>query len=194
MNELGNFILQILLRQDMPITSKQLSLLSDASINTVRKEIDFINEEIEPYGFKITSKKSIGHEIEIMDEQKASPILRQWKYFFERSDYADLRSSKQAYYISQRLFAENEMVTIDKLAQELSFLPIDVKKELRGIKKGLAYFHLTLVNSHQKGLFIKGNEWDKRQCLLYQHKTYRLFQHIEKTEEEGTWNGSTLVK
>ena len=77
MNEIDRKILDILLEEKKPVSSRGLALRCDVSINTIRKEIGIFNEEVKGRGFCIASKTAVGHYLEIWDHRLAEPYIRE---------------------------------------------------------------------------------------------------------------------
>ena len=85
LNDLDRKILNILIEERRPVSSKGLALRCDASINTVRKEISLINEEMSCYGFRIESKSALGHYLNIFDRKLAEPYIQKQHNLYKRN-------------------------------------------------------------------------------------------------------------
>lgn len=180
-NELDKRILQVLLEEKAPIPSKSLALRCDASINTVRKEISIINETVEYYGFRIESKTSVGHYLMIYNYKLAEPYINRLRYLYKRNRHLQNQNSSRVQYLTRRCLCAPAYLTPESLCDELYCSRSTLQRDLEKVRRNLEPFDLRLVNRRGgDGLHVEGNEWNLRQCLIYQHKVYRL-----EMEENG---------
>ena len=56
LNHLDRKILKYIMEEKHPVSNKELALSCNVAINTIRKEIALINEEMEKHGVSIASK------------------------------------------------------------------------------------------------------------------------------------------
>lgn len=75
LNHLDRKILKYIMEEKHPVSNKELALSCNVAINTIRKEIALINEEMEKHGVSIASKTSVGNYLEIADRTLAGPYL-----------------------------------------------------------------------------------------------------------------------
>lgn len=80
LNDLDRKILKIVSEEAKPISSKELALLCNASVNTVRKEIGIINGIVEHYGFRNEARRSSGHSLIMFDRERAVPYIERLRY------------------------------------------------------------------------------------------------------------------
>ncbi len=174
LTELDRSILYTILDSAAPKTNREISLQCGVTVNTVRKEITLINEELEDHGFHILSKAAVGNSIEIFDEIKADPYIARIRELFRRSRRMDLSFSMQVYYLTRRCLCDSGNLTVESLCRELYCSSSTILKDLNAVREILAGFHLALRNRKGGyGLTVEGKEWDIRQCLIFQHKIYR---------------------
>ena len=90
MTETGRLILSYLLAQDnTSISSRHLADLCNLSLSTIRNEINWLNDELLPYGIHIDSKQSQGCKLVVDDERLSGQPFEQLKY--------DLKLETKAY-------------------------------------------------------------------------------------------------
>ena len=173
LDQLDEKILRILLEKSEPVSSKELSLQCKISINLVRKEIALINEKVNGHGFHIESKTSIGHYIVIDDPELSNHFIERLRYLYKRNNYFLNDYSFQTHYLIRKILCSSESISIESLSTELFCSHSTLMRALGKVKDILASFDLQLV-TRKGGVQIKGNEWNIRQCLIYQHKIYML--------------------
>lgn len=176
LNELDRKILEIILAAEESVSSKELARKCDVAINTIRNEIRLINTDAASHGFQIMSKASKGHYIEIIDPKLALSHLNRLRYHLKRNRFAEVTYPPQVYYLTRRFLSAGQGLTLERLCQELYCSKTVLMKDLRQVKAILSDYDLTLKKKRGgQGLFVAGNEWNIRQCLIAQHKIYHIF-------------------
>lgn len=175
LTDLDKVILETLLGAQAPVASKELAQKCGVAINTVRKEIAIINREVAPHGIQIRSKTSQGHTVEITDPKAAQHYVGNLLYHLKRSRLAGMTWSSRVYYLARRILSCEHGVSTEVLCQELFCSQGALNRDLRQVKECLAEYGITLTNRRGGyGLRAEGNEWNIRQCLIYQHKVYQI--------------------
>lgn len=184
MNEWNTSILRMLFKEKRPIPGKELAMRCDMAINTLRKEIDCINETMEKHGFHIASKLSAGYYVEIVDYEEAVPYMERLQYLMERNLRIGGRRSSRVSYLMRRCLCANEDLTVEGLCDELYCSRSTLLRDLNKVEQELKEFGLILKSRKGGyGFSVEGSEWDLRQCLIYQHKVYILsLEEMEKKE------------
>lgn len=176
LNELDQKILKILLEEEKPVSGKMLALLCDVSINTIRKEVGMINEEVKGAGFCIESKTSLGYYPKITDEKLAEPYMEQFRYLYKRNQRMQNKLSERVQHLIRVCLCSGGHLTVESLCDELYCSKSTILRDLEQVKRYLDDFGLRLVNwrGGAYSLYVEGNEWDIRQCLIRQKKIYNL--------------------
>lgn len=176
LTELDHKILQTVFEEGEPISSKKLAMRCGVAVNTVRKEIALLNQEIEKQGLRIEMKSSVGAYPVILDTERALPYVNQLRILYVRSLHLEKQYSAQVYALARRcLCAAGNGLTVEKLCDEFFSSRSTILRELGDVREILERFHLQLRNRRSKlGLTVEGSEWDIRQCLVLQHKVYMI--------------------
>lgn len=174
LKELDRKILRILLDRRAPVSSKELALLCGVSVNTMRKEIGLINEALEAEGFYIALDTSSGCYVKVTDEVQANASMIKWQYLLNRAEHMREQDDSYILYLIRRCLSANGNLTVESLCEELYCSRSTLMRNLDEVKKSLGRFRLTLRNRRGHGITVEGSEWDLRQCLIYQHKIYKL--------------------
>ncbi|MGN1054822.1 MAG: helix-turn-helix domain-containing protein, partial [Erysipelotrichaceae bacterium] len=143
------------------------------SINTLRKEIAIINDYLEQYGCQIETRISVGYSLLIIDEAVAIPFIRQFTKDIDRFGYLDISDSKKENYIIRRVLCSNTTVSVDALIDKLFCSKSTILRLIEKTRSYLNRFNLEIKVKRNSGLYIEGNEWNKRMCLINQHKIYK---------------------
>ncbi len=182
-NELDRKILKTILEAKKPVPNKDLALRCDAAINTIRKEIMIINEEAQKHGFCIASKTSVGNYIEMTNPDVAIPYLEWLRDRYKRNQRMDNHYPPRIYYLARRCLCSTGNLSIEGLCQELYCSRGSLLRDLDKVKQILQRYDLALKTRRGKqGLVVEGNEWNLRQCLVYQHKIWK--NQIEEEEHK----------
>lgn len=172
MNELDIKILLAIIDSDSYISSALLSSLCNASISTIRQEIDIINTYLQNYKCHIEAKASLGYMIVIEDNEIAIKFIINFQKDARRFKYMNFSYLSSAYFIIRKLLTTSSIVTIENISDEIFKSKSTVLRILDSVKDILAKYNLQLISKRNIGLFIVGNEWDKRICLINQHKVF----------------------
>ncbi len=173
---LGMKILREVIISNQPVSTSDLSVQLDCAINTIRKEVLYINDVIREYGIEIGSKSSIGLYVEILDNSTGKEYLESLKKKFDRFERMHAKYNTNTYFLVRYLLAKNGKVSITDLCDLLYCSRSKIAKELNLVKDELKMFHLQLVNKRKDGyLYIEGREFDIRQCMIYNHKIKTVY-------------------
>lgn len=180
-SELDKKILQKVITADTFLSGTYLSHLCNVSINTVRKEIDIINDFLKSHGCRIETRIAMGYSFVIENQRLARPFIEQLLIDIRRFCYLNLAEQSKTYTIIRRLLSASGYVTIDTLTEELYCSKSTVLRNLDRVKEVLIPFHLELRARRNYGLYLEGREWDRRMALIWQHK---IFIHLMEADRQ----------
>lgn len=184
-SETGRLILSYLLAQDnASISSRHLADLCNLSLSTIRNEINWLNEELVPYGVHIDAKQSQGCRLIIDNDELASQPLERLKYDLKRKLFNNKSKNYRSDYIIRRLLISNGYITQDKLAEELFFSPSTVTRSIALAQQSLKRYDLEIKLKKNHGLYISGDEFNKRVQMLIQHKKFMHLDPVNKSQEQ----------
>ena len=172
LNELGKTLLQQIAACHDYISSEELSKICNVSINTIRKEIDLINDYLRGHGCFIDTKIAAGYFLTLDQPELARPFLAKMLKEFRQFRYLNYSEFSTAYTIAMRLLTASSYTTIDALTNSLYCSKSTVLRTLDQTQLILDQFHLDLKNKRNYGLYIEGDEGSKRICLIFMHKVY----------------------
>ena len=182
--ETGRIILSYLLAQDQEsISSKKLADLCNLSLSTIRNEINWLNEGLIPYGVHIDAKQSQGCRLIIDDEHKAELSFQQLKYDLRRKLFNFNSKSYRSDYIVRRLLISSTYVSAEKLSEELFFSSSTVLRSINYAQSVIKRYNLEIKLKKNHGLYIEGNEFNKRVYMLTQHKKFMHLDPVKKAQE-----------
>ena len=162
LNELGKTLLQQIAACHDYISSEELSKICNVSINTIRKEIDLINDYLRGHGCFIDTKIASGYCLTMVQPEQAQPFLAQILKEFRQFRYLNYSEFSTAYTIAMKLLTASSYTTIDSLMNSLYCSKSTVLRTLDSTQLILDQFHLDLKNKRNYGLYIEGTEWSKR--------------------------------
>lgn len=191
-SELDKQILQKIITSNTHVSGAHLSQVCNVSINTIRKEIELINDFLDEHGCRIETKIAQGYSFTMHQPQLAKPFIKQLLQDIRRYKYLNLSEFSTAYYIVRRLLTVSKYLTVDALVDELYCSKSTVVRTLEKVKDYLALFDLKLKAKRNYGIYIDGNEWNKRLCLIYQHKIY-VHSHDNEKPKESLFSSAFLM-
>ena len=172
-NERDKLILKKIIQSDRPLSGAYLSNICQVSINTIRKEISIINDYLIEHGCHIDTKVAIGYTLVIDHEEKARPFIAQLIKDINRFGYLNINDSQKINYIIKRTLSSNTFVTIETLMNELFCSKSTILRNIEKAAEYLEQFQLEIKIKRNVGLYISGKEWNKRMCLVHQHKIHK---------------------
>lgn len=148
-------LLNILLRQGETITAEELAKRLDTSVRTVIRYVNTINDELRAYDMQIGLKRGQGYFLD-GDAGELRIILG-------REQQLEDSASRVNAVILAILYQET--VTIERLSEMLYVSTSTLNKMTVAVKDFLDHYHLTLGSKPYYGLFIEGDEKDKRTLI-----------------------------
>ena len=146
LTELDHKILQTVLQEGEPISSKRLAMLCNVAVNTIRKEITILNREISGQGLYIEMKSSVGAYPVIADPERAIPYINRLRIFYNRSRHMEKQYSSRVYALTRRCLCAGSGLSIEKLCDEFFVSRSTILREMGEVREILSRFHLQLKN------------------------------------------------
>lgn len=174
-------ILYHLRKKNVPINSKTLASLCDVSVNTIKNQITQLNTSLEENGCYILSKKSIGYSLVITDNNKYQSFIASLNFDPKRETYSNLLESYRIHYLVRRFLISSTYLNLNKIADDLFYSHSTILRDLNMAKNHLENYGLTIATKYNHGSYLTGNEWNKRLCLIAQHK---LFKKLDMSYQE----------
>ena len=174
MTDLQIRIIQILRQQGKGgVSGKAIAKQCGVSLNTVRKEVNILREILAGNGIALKSRTACGYWLATTEAEKAAAFFRQIvrrtnNPLFGRQTSRDYKAN----YIVRRLLTAQRPVPMAILSDELFYSASSVKRDLKKVEAVLRDYHLTLHLKRKSGYSVEGDEWQKRVCLLSQHKLF----------------------
>ncbi len=110
-------ILELVLQSPEPVPSRQLALVCDVSINTIRTEIDLLNQELAAHGVCIRMKRSSGTSLEVLNEALARPWMHQMRDMLIRNKRLQRKYSERVYSLTRTILCAPDGITVERLVQ-----------------------------------------------------------------------------
>ncbi len=174
-------ILQALLNQTEPVSSKEIAFSLNISEKTVKKYINILKDIVPSFGAEIVTKQRVGSYIVVNDPEAFNQFLNK-QNDSKTMDDPDLRKR----YLLTRLILTDDYINIYDLAEEINCSTSLVREDFKEIKAVLDRYDLNLVHSHSNGYRITGEEADIRRCLVHECR--------ESTYIKNTFVQSSLNK
>lgn len=159
---------QLIDHQGEYLTSQYLAselLLSD---RTIRNYLKTLNEVIENNGGRLIAKQGRGYQLEVVNKLAFALFLKQREVTVEYGDQVTefYGSEDRKKYILNKLLLEDRAIVIDDLAEELYISRSSLVNDIQEIKEKLAEYSLKIVSKHKQGMWIEGQEQDKRHVIM----------------------------
>ncbi|HEM6154812.1 TPA: BglG family transcription antiterminator [Streptococcus suis] len=147
---------------------------TDRTIRTyIKKLISEISEE--EAGFTILSKQGYGYQLNISDEEKYHRFLSENQLVFGM-DYSDAENRYKQ--ILNKLIFEEECILFDDLADQLFVSRSTLSHDFKHIRKQLASYGLTIESKPYRGVYVVGEERQKRHFIIDYFFSEHFYQNI----------------
>ena len=172
-------ILQFLIKnKERFVTSKELAEYLSCSDRTVRNALKLIEKTMIIQGVQLISKQGQGYQI-FFESQGAYQEFRQ-TYELEE-DYTKTAVSKgddRLVFILNKLLFEQVPVLFDDLADELYVSRSTLSHDFKKIRVMLSEYNLSIESRANKGVYVSGEERDKRRFIINYFLENQFFKAI----------------
>lgn len=170
LNDIEQDVFKQIVQADDFISSANLSTICNASINTIRKTVENINEQLKDKGCYIDSKISSGYRLQITDPDIAISFINQTISEIERFSYLDTSNLSSAYIILEKLLTSSDYISVEQLTSSMYCSKSTVLRIMNNVKLIASAYNLELKSKRNYGFYIDGNEWAIRNCLSFLEK------------------------
>ncbi|MBB6696518.1 BglG family transcription antiterminator [Clostridium algidicarnis] len=155
-----------LLLEDKPITSKQLAFFVGVSVRTIKSDIVEINEKVENYHIHIMSKPREGYWIVIDKDADIAELSEVTdNKVIKRFDDTPKFNYERINYIIKKLLVVDYHIKLEDLMDEIFISRSTLTQDLKEVKNLLSKFRLKVISRSNYGIIIEGSEFDKRLCI-----------------------------
>ncbi len=172
-------ILQFLIKnKERFVTSKELAEYLSCSDRTVRNALKLIEKTMIIQGVQLISKQGQGYQI-FFENQGAYQEFRQIYELAE--DYTKTAVSKgddRLVFILNKLLFEQVPVLFDDLADELYVSRSTLSHDFKKIRVMLSEYNLSIESRANKGVYVSGEERDKRRFIINYFLENQFFKTI----------------
>ena len=161
-------ILQFLIKhRERYVTSKELAEYLSCSDRTVRSYLKSIDQTLNLQGVSLVSKQGQGYRL-FFESQEACQTFR---LIYELGDDYNTKSSMsqsddRLAFILNKLLFEQVPVLFDDLVEELYVSRSTLSNDFKKIRQMLAEYNLTIESRANKGVYVSGEERDKRRFIM----------------------------
>lgn len=148
------------------LTSKDLSLVVDASIRTVKTDISDLKLLLKDHGITIHSKPNKGYELHYENQESIDFLGMQLQskdverlYSFKKNNF------ERVFYILRRLLLKDMYIKLDVLADDMFISRSTLNADMNEVKRVLNKYHLKVVSKVNHGIIVEGTEINKRLCM-----------------------------
>lgn len=176
-------LLNLLILTEGPVSGHVLGKECGQSLNTLKKEIELLNDQLENEGFTIASCLSRGYQIEILDSDQFQRFRRKFLTTTHARHFFATEQKERIHFLLRQLLTNDEKMTISDFAQTCNCSASVINQDMIEIKKMLRQFDLQLENHTNNGLRVCGNEWNKRNLLINEFrilKNYDNHVHLDQ--------------
>ena len=149
------------------------------SDRTVRNHLKSIDQTLNLQGVSLVSKQGQGYRL-FFESQEACQTFRM---IYELGDDYNTKSSMsqsddRLAFILNKLLFEQVPVLFDDLVEELYVSRSTLSNDFKKIRQMLAEYNLTIESRANKGVYVSGEELDKRRFIISYFLENQFFKSI----------------
>lgn len=149
------------------VTSKMAADSLNLSDRTIRNYIKGLHEILSENGAEIIARPGYGYTLKINHESEFNTFLEKNESNSMKKNKHKLDESKdRQYHILNKLLFEDEYVLFEDLCDELYVSRSTLSNDFSEIRKVLKSYNLSVVSKVKKGVYIEGDERDKRHFIM----------------------------
>ncbi len=147
-------LLNLLFRQDKPLTTNEIANILHISSRTVKADIKKINQVLEPRNCYIITKTGVGLWLSYNHEGRH--FLNQILNEVNRS--SPMNPDMRKFYVAYEVLDVNDYIPAEKISQKLFVSRGTITNDLKTMERFFSRFNLTLDSKAKYGLRILGEE------------------------------------
>lgn len=161
MEKLQEKILEILIEKNDYITSDAIAAKLNISSRTVRRHLCSLNDNLKNNGAIINITPGIGIKLIITNHNSFNAFL------LRQLNTKNIPNSKEEriQYLLDKLLKTDTYIKLDDIAESIYISPVQLRTDIKIIKKIIQPYNLTIENKYSSGLYMKGDESDIRNFI-----------------------------
>ncbi len=171
LNRNCEIILNKLLLSDAPVSSSDIKDALNISRKTVTEGIQRLDDYLRNRGASIRTVNGIGYAIEQHDAEKFRRFSEEFARHCQRDRFMYFDHNYLAYLIVLKFLVVDGYLGLEDLTEEFYYSSSTISQNLQKARAFLSRYGLQLATRPNYGLILKGSEWNKRVCMLFNIKT-----------------------
>ncbi|MDO5516261.1 MAG: PRD domain-containing protein [Clostridium sp.] len=161
-------ILEVFLQnKGQAITSKEVAERLKLSDRTIRNYIKGLQQIILENGAEIAARAGHGYTLKVNNEIDFNTFLQENDINSMKKNEIHLDDAKdRKYYILNKLLFEEDCLLFDDLCDELYVCRSTLSNDFAEIRELLRPYNLSVISKVKKGVYVEGDERDKRHFIM----------------------------
>lgn len=148
-------------------TSSEVAHKLNLSDRTIRNYIKRLQDTLVENGAEIIAKQGQGYALQVNNEVNFEAFLQKNNTYLIKKNDLHLDDSKdRQYYILNKLLFEDAYVLFDDLCDELFVSRSTLSNDFSEIRNSLRSYNLSVISKVKKGVYVEGDERDKRHFIM----------------------------
>lgn len=148
-------------------TSSEVADKLNLSDRTIRNYIKRLQDTLVENGAEIIAKQGKGYALQVNNEVNFEAFLQKNNTYLIKKNDLHLDDSKdRQYYILNKLLFEDAYVLFDDLCDELFVSRSTLSNDFSEIRNSLRAYNLSVISKVKKGVYVEGDERDKRHFIM----------------------------
>ena len=187
-------ILDQLMSNDIT-TAQELSLISDVSIRTIKKEIKELKELLEEKGIELQSISGQGYQIKNKEINFIENKLEKINQIKMINNYSKSNSNRVSY-IVQKFLTAKDYTKIEDMADQIYVSRTTIQNDIKDARILLKRFNLKLNTKPGQGLILEGDQFNKLLAIseYFFHNTLSLVDKRTKEQVVDSIESIEVIK
>lgn len=148
------------------MTSQEIAYKLNVSDKTTRKYIHSLKKKVKANQATIEAAPGHGYQLEVINEQAFHDFFQANEQKSEKQKEKYEPSEERQYMILRELLFNDEPILIDELSDECFVSRSTISNDLTKMKPLLEPYHLKIKSKPNAGIYIDGNEQNKRHFIM----------------------------
>lgn len=151
------------------VKSAQLAEAAHVSIKTIHSDMKVLTTYFLQSSTRISSQSGKGYKLESDDQAGLMKLIDLTGRLYSEVDIDFSDQSTRVKYIMHQLLCTNAFIRSEGLADCMYLSRSRITADLKIVRKIFAEYHLDIMSKPGYGICVRGNEQNKRMCIVKEH-------------------------
>ena len=147
------------------LTSSEIAQELEVTTKTVQNDIKSLNTELEKLKAGVVTVPGKGYKLQVLDEESLLKCMELLSEDHSKSELFNRKDERVRYIIGMLMFSKTPILS-DMIAYDTFVSRSQISQDIKEVKEILKNYSLQIKTKGRQGIYIEGEERDKRLCLV----------------------------